>query len=104
MALLYFIKVSGKPADGGVFPPSLNDWETTALVPNLEKHLSILNPNGSVVLIFKDQTELNSFVNAIKLTSEQQAQFDEWKSAHNITVTHSVHELPSSDISVLNPF
>ena len=104
MALLYFIKVSGKPADIGVFPPSFKDWETTVLVPNLEKQLSILNDNGSVVLIFNDQTELNNFVNVIKLTTEQQTQFDEWKSAHNITVTYSVHELPASDITVSNPF
>jgi hypothetical protein len=103
MALLYCTKVSGKPNDV-YLPSSLQEWWATKLIANMEKKIHVLNPDGSAATLFENETELNSFINAIKLTPEQQAQFDEWKSAHNITVTHHVYEIPTSDITVLNPF
>jgi hypothetical protein len=104
MALLYYVKVSSKPADVSLFPPSLQEWTTIKLLANLKEQIYIAESNGSTAVLFTNEAELNSFVDAIKLTSEQQAQFNEWKSAHNITVTYSVHELPASDITVPNPF
>jgi hypothetical protein len=104
MALLYYVKVSGKPADVDLFPPSLEGWTTAKLFPNLKEQIYIAESDGSTAVFFTNEAELNSFIDSIKLTSEQQAQFNEWKSAHNITVTYSVHELPASDITVSNPF
>ena len=102
MALLYYISLS-KPENVAPVPPSLNEWYNNTLIPNLQKNPVTIGSSGSIELIFANQTDLNAFVNTIKLTTAQQAEFDEWKSAQGITISHTVHELPSSDI-VVNPF
>jgi len=104
MALLYYFKVSGKSADVELFPPSLTEWVINVLKPAVDPNSLIQKPDGTIILLFGSESELTTFINSIKLNPSQQAQFDEWKTAHNINITFSVYELPTSDISVSAPF
>lgn len=105
MALLLTIKISGKPSNINIFPPTLSEWATTTFLPLLSQHISIIDNNESSVIFFSDESEMDAFLTNVKLTAEQQALFDEWKATHGIVVTYTAYGLtPAADVTIISPF
>ena len=104
MALLYYTKVSGKPENIDLFPSSLEGWKSTTFLPAVTLNLVSSDISGSSILLFTDDAKLTAFINLVKLTSEQQAQFDEWKTANGISVSHEILDLGNFVSTEIKPF
>jgi hypothetical protein len=95
MALLYQVAVSN-PNDVNLFPPALSDWQENVLAPFNTNTLHFTGGN-SIVYLFSTVEELTAGVNSIKLTADQKAVFEEWKTANSITISVNVYQLSNAD-------
>lgn len=98
MAIFYTFNAID-PNEVGPWPPSIvaSSW-LAGLLDYFKKNAS-LTPNGTL-LVFADETALNSFLNTYRLTdSTLLADLASWKSAHNIQYITNYYSIPSAGIS-----
>ena len=102
MAILYTFTVTKLDHTIANFPPSMEEWNTTVFAPANDPRKLIISSEYLTGAIYPDATSLKAFTDLLKLTAPQQAAVTEWATAHGITYTHAVYELPELTIDGIN--
>lgn len=99
MAILYVFKVND-PNNAGGFPPSVVSSSWFAGLTSYMNSNEIAASQNSNVLLFDDETALNSFLNSYRLTdSALLADIASWKSAHGVSYSNQYFTLTNAGIA-----
>ena len=99
MTILYVFKIND-PNDAGSFPPSVlaSAWFTNLL--SYMKNNEVAGSKNSNILLFADETALNSFFDAHRCTdSALLADITAWKSAHGVSYSNQYFTLTNAGVS-----
>ena len=102
--IIYSLTVD-KPNDVNTFPPSvLNSDYLLDLIRSTNNYGSVTQDGGQLC-VFSSQTELNTWLNANRLTdSTLISDLDTWKAANGISFNTRVFEVASTDVTVTPVF
>jgi hypothetical protein len=93
MVIQYTFEINFAQGIQQIYPPSLDAWYNSILIPTIEAQASRVTGGNDTQLFeqfeFSTEASLIEFTNSIKLSSEQQAQVSEWALANGITYKHS---------------
>jgi len=99
MAILYVFKIND-PNNAGAFPPSVRSSSWLTNLTTWIENNQIASSKNSSVMLFANETELNSFLNTYRCTDASLlSDIATWKSAHGVSYSNQYFTLTDAGIS-----